>query len=341
LKTADLVYTYSIVAPIVTLIVLYLMYGLGAGSWDVSKIWEGYDGQASTSKFQFFLWTIVIFIAYVSILAGKVANCASAGFNDIPAIPRNVLTALGLSIVTAATAKGITSSYIASGKMSKSGGGIKNGLAGILQDDTGAPDLSKIQLVGWTVISIVIYAAAVYYKVLYIGLSAAKDLGSFGLPDIDPSLMVLMGLGQGAYLGKKLVTTSTPRLTGVSPSSVPIPTAASTPAVVAINGTGLGATQGGNQILLDGVPFHGIPALWTDSSVQLSWPISPAAGTTWTAGQVVNLAVLVNGQSSNAVPIILTGQNMEAYAPTRVANVKPGQQAPAVNAEPQQQIIEG
>jgi hypothetical protein len=33
------------------------------------------------------------------------------------------------------------------------------------------------------------------------------------LPDIDTALMVLMGLGHGAYLGKKLILTTSPAIT--------------------------------------------------------------------------------------------------------------------------------
>jgi hypothetical protein len=42
-----------------------------------------------------------------------------------------------------------------------------------------------------------------------------------GLPDIDPALVVLMGLGQAAYLGKKLISTTTPILHEPGPRQRP------------------------------------------------------------------------------------------------------------------------
>jgi len=68
-------------------------------------------------------------------------------------------------------------------------------LGGLLLDDDGAPDLSKIQLVMWTFIGVVIYLAKV-------GHQFESDVRQ--LPDIDRTLMILMGLGHSAYLGKKI-----------------------------------------------------------------------------------------------------------------------------------------
>jgi hypothetical protein len=76
---------------------------------------------------------------------------------------------------------------------------------GIFQDDSGAPELAKIQMMGFTIIAIGVFLATVGHQV-------ATDDISAGLPNIDSSLLVLMGISQGGYLGKKLVTFGTPAL---------------------------------------------------------------------------------------------------------------------------------
>jgi hypothetical protein len=93
---------------------------------------------------------------------------------------------------TLASAKAITSAYVANGKVTKPTGG-----AGVLfTDDGGQTDLAKTQLLAWTTVAIVVYPYVLCHS------DATK-----GLPDIDGAIMVLMGLGHGAYVGKKLVTT--------------------------------------------------------------------------------------------------------------------------------------
>lgn len=71
---------------------------------------------------------------------------------------------------------------------------------GLFYDDHGYPDLSQIQLISWTVIGIGIFLLKTLSDV--IGSSGAVS----GLPDIDQTLLMLMGIGQGAYIGKKIIT---------------------------------------------------------------------------------------------------------------------------------------
>lgn len=67
-------------------------------------------------------------------------------------------------------------------------------------------------MLGWTIIALGAYIASVAHAVQHIGPTTK-------LPDIDMALMVLTGLGQGAYLAKKIIVSSTPSVTGVNPSS--------------------------------------------------------------------------------------------------------------------------
>ena len=65
-------------------------------------------------------------------------------------------------------------------------------------------DLSKVQMIGWTLIAVGSYIINVIHQIDQIHTNPNYVSQ---LPDIDAALMVLMGLAQGAYLGKKLVTT--------------------------------------------------------------------------------------------------------------------------------------
>jgi hypothetical protein len=181
-----------------TVFLLWLFYRVASGG-SISSLYEGTDGRPSTSKFQFFAWTAVVVFAYAAIYSLKIS---AHHFDAVNELPKNALIAMGMSVISAAAAKSITVSYISTGRITKSvaGKGAAS-FSAIFQDDSGFPDLSKVQMIAWTFIAIATYLIAVGSKI------HQRDYSS--LPDIDSALMVLMGLGHGAYLGKKLVTQDT------------------------------------------------------------------------------------------------------------------------------------
>jgi hypothetical protein len=181
--------------------------GVEAVAGEVSV--QGADGRPSTSKFQFWLWTGVLIFSYAAIFSMKVA---AGNYDPISEIPKNVLIAMGMSVLSATVAKGITVGYVSSGRITKPAPTPEtSGVGAILQDDTGFPDLSKVQMIAWTLIAIVTYLIAVASRIHTNNVQ--------GLPDIDSALMVLMGLGHGAYLGKKLVSQDQAADASVLPTS--------------------------------------------------------------------------------------------------------------------------
>jgi len=72
-------------------------------------MFRGFDGLASTSKLQWFLWLIVILFGYTSLW---VLRAEQGDYSALSNIPVNLLTVLGFSTATAAAAKGITSGYV-------------------------------------------------------------------------------------------------------------------------------------------------------------------------------------------------------------------------------------
>jgi len=278
-----------------------LAYGAGIGAlllfWVIGGVasgqgkrlafpWElirGEDGAASTSKFQFFLFTAVVLFAYVAIYVRQWEDGAAPSLDELP---RNVLIAMGLSAATLSAAKGIAYSQQATGKAPRPEP-KRAPAGGIFLDDDGAPDLAKVQMVAWTVIGVLVYLVN---TVKY--LQAPN--GRHDLPDIDATLMVLMGLGQGAYLGRKLVPVDAPRLLGVNAT---LRTDGATLSLL-ISGTSFGDTQGGSFVVVDGVPVSKVidTANWGDALVRLDVSRLPGVGTA-----PVSVALIVGGRTSNVV----------------------------------------
>lgn len=175
----------------------------------LSAIWKGYDGATSTSKLQFFLWTMAVLYAYIMIATDAYFNhgIVTTGLS----IPQNLILAMGLSAATMLAAKGIASNYADTDLIDKS----DTSKGGLFFDDDGYPDLAKIQLMAWTSVGIGIFLLKTMNDI--VGSTGA----STQLPDIDGTLLALMGIGQGSYVGKKILTKddqNAPRLNFISKS---------------------------------------------------------------------------------------------------------------------------
>jgi IPT/TIG domain len=283
----------AILIGVAFLVVVYIVTALITGHWRLKELFNGFDGFGSTSKLQWLLWLIVILFGYAAIWVLRAEQGNYAALSNIPV---NILTVLGFSTGTAAAAKGITAGYVQTGKLAKTGVPANPTAAttgGIFQDDGGGPELAKIQMMAFTIIGIGIFLATVFHQ---IAIGDVKD----GLPNIDSSLLVLMGISQGGYLGKKLVTFGTPALFAPNPLSGP----PGTP--VTVNGSGLGSQQGNSQLLLNGAPIA--VTAWSDTSIQFAVPADdPATGVAWAdLPKTVPLVVSMTGQLSSSTTFKVT-----------------------------------
>ena len=179
---------------ILVLLILWFLYYLATGEKDFRKYFMGADGLLSTSKFQFFLWTIIVIFAYVTIFSARALN---GDFDVISTLPENLLIAMGATVTTTATSKAIAVSKNNGKNLKNNDNKTENLKIRYLfkDDDDKKHDLSKIQMLAWTFIAIGIFIIRLLYEV---------ERGNINIPDIDTALIVLMGLGQGAYLGMKL-----------------------------------------------------------------------------------------------------------------------------------------
>ncbi len=191
------------------LVLFWVVIGLFSGSWNPLKLFEGMDKRPSSSKLQFLLWTAAVIFGYLAIYANPIAK-DTYDFNPIKNVPSSLLIAMGISGATAVAAKAVTTTNLAKGKVklafnAAAAAALPAGAArtpattqgGVFQADDGSPDLGKIQMIVWTLIAIGVFLAQVFSKIS--APSATKEL-----PDIGQSLMVLMGLGHAAYVGKKV-----------------------------------------------------------------------------------------------------------------------------------------
>jgi hypothetical protein len=275
---------------------VYAAYVTATGKYAIWNSVRGEDGRASTSKFQVFLWTGAVLFAYVAVLAVR----WKAGQTDtLPDIPEGVLAALGISSGTAVAAQAITANAVGSGSTVKPPLARNRGLAPIFQNDADQPDIGKIQLIAWTFIAVGVFLAGAL-RIVSAGSTDAS------LPDIDPTLMVLTGLGSATYLGRKLVTTTTPTIASVSLSFLSL--VDSEPRLITIQGANFGATQGGSQVLIDGTALQERPESWSDSEITFAVPITKPNGTAWKLDTPVPVTVNVGGvQSQGTILLTLRG----------------------------------
>jgi len=200
----------------------------------MTRLWEGADGRASFSKFQFWLWTYVILLGLVAIW---MARWFEAG--EIPSpineIPDTLLGILGVSTATSLGAKAITTAYV-NKKLTKKPTMKKHRRSNasstpsssderatvdnskrfeeLLTDDGGYPELAKLQMLLFTLVTMIFFLATVGDRI------SSGDADMMVLPDIDRSLLILMGISATGYIGKKAVTQDRPTITAVMPSEV-------------------------------------------------------------------------------------------------------------------------
>ena len=111
-----------------------------------------------------------------------------------------------------------------------------------------------------------------------------------------------MGLGQGAYVGKKITTTSVARLSGISSGR------GKAGVSIILSGVGFGDQPVGNLITIDGSPISPPADGWSATSISFKLPDEHPNGTTWSKGQRISIGLIVGGrEGANALPFTIDG----------------------------------
>ncbi|HEY5628811.1 MAG TPA: hypothetical protein VIR16_04805 [Candidatus Limnocylindrales bacterium] len=194
----------------------WALCSLGTRSWRFWHLAIGRDGRYSTSLFQGLAWTIVVLSSYLAIWFARVHVGVTGALGPVP---QDVLAAMGLSLGTTAAAAGITSHRVRTRRDTRTRAD-RTALSQLLNDDLGHPSLSKAQLMAWTAVALLVYLVSTVDAVdRTMAATTATQLPP--LPDIETTLLLLMGIGQGAYLALKAVSTPDATAEPTSPAAPP------------------------------------------------------------------------------------------------------------------------
>jgi hypothetical protein len=236
---------------------------------------------------------------YVALL---VIRFKQGNYSAISNIPINVLIVLGFSTATAVAAKGITVTQVQNNQVDKS-----QAAGGLFLSDQNYPDIAKTQMLAFTFVAIGIFIAAFVHHLTRISPTTT-------IPNIDASLLVLMGISQGGYVGKKLVTTGSTVLYSLNPN------AGGPGTHVGLAGSMFGSSQDGSQVTLDGGVTEDPGMTWSDKSIGFAFPARDVArNKDWDVAQDVSVRVIVNGQPTNPQTFTVNPPELSTPVPPAAA----------------------
>jgi hypothetical protein len=151
----------------------------------------------SLSKLQAALWFFAVFLGYVATYAVRVRHGDVAALGTLP---QNLMLLLALSAGGTLGSKWITGYKVKAGKITKTDAG-RPSAGDLVADDDGYAAWNKLQLFYFTALAFAVYGIGLVRELQLASADSAPML-----PEVDTALVALMGLSQGAYLGKKVVT---------------------------------------------------------------------------------------------------------------------------------------
>ena len=282
-------------------VALWVVSWVLTGELNIFALAMGADNRLSTSKLQVLLWTATVGFVYVTLYADRSISLHLS--YPLFGIPQNVLIALGISVTSAVAAQAITGSQVAANPDTKDTKPEPSydPKALVANDDSSTPSLTKVQVLFWTVVAIVVYLVATFKGLgslaTCIPNPSAKPPVDCMLPDIDTVLMVFMGLGHATYLGNKIAGGPQPLLAGAAASQ---PDAAGK-RTVTLTGTNLGSA---GTISMNGSTIT--PANLTWGPTAITFDIPPrAGGGPWTKGDTAAFTIAINGSTSASVTLTI------------------------------------
>jgi hypothetical protein len=269
-------------------------------------------GHASLSLFQFLLWTLLISFLYVTLWFLQLG----AGSTQAPLpIQAGLMVLMGISVAVPIASKGI--SEYKKFKERDEGEIYEEPSYSSMLEEQGRPSLLRLQMFIWTLAALVIYVWLFITTVF----SAAPDAIP-GLPDIDPTLLFLMGLSQAGYLGGQAYSGSVikgeqpekkntseepahlakeaPGTASVHPSPFVKDIIVDATGLVTLLGSGFGKQKETIIIDEDRVPDDAIMR-WEEMRIDFTMPQTASRGTKH------SLRVVIGGVTANGL-IPVTGQ---------------------------------
>ena len=159
-------------------VIVYVVFVLGSLVFMGGGVFQSATGNLSLSKIQMGIWVLVFSFSYVLL--------ASIWRDFIPITP-GMLWLLGISSATAVAAKAIAVKNDPTPKPRNRASRVCSEIHPTL--GTYRCEIHRCQVLLWTLIVLAIYVV--------------KMISTLHLPDIPDVLLILMGVGSGAYLGFK------------------------------------------------------------------------------------------------------------------------------------------
>lgn len=223
--TTDKKNHYDVYARILSMAVaagIVLAIALWASDGHLAGYVIGADNRYSNSKCQLALWFGTLMVAYLSTLILRTWALGLGSLGDI-GIPPIVAGLAGISAGSFAGAKAVTTQKDADAKAFNAANAgtpmppkpekLPNPSRPAIRkdlfcDDSGNLDIGDFQMIFVTLLVVTIYWLKLYY---FLGtdplVNPLKAPGEWVmLPDVDTSLLTGFGIGQGAYLLKKMVS---------------------------------------------------------------------------------------------------------------------------------------
>jgi len=258
---------------------------------------------ASLSSFQFLCWTLLISFLYISLWFLQLLN---EGTGAPPPIPESVLALMGISVAIPIASQGI-SSYKDHKPREKGETYVRPDYASMLEEE-GRPSLLRFQMFLWTLASLVIYTG-----LFFVSVNSVPDIPTLiglGLPDINTTLLFLMGISAAGYLGNQAYSGKIERTEEPAQPQSDIPGTASAPnspfireiivdtnGLVTVLGSGFGLRK--ETIIIDEnrVPDEAI-VRWEAMRIDFTMPETVTRGTRH------SLRVVVSGETaSGQIPV--------------------------------------
>ena len=247
---------------------------------------ENHKPVLSASKFQVLLWSLVVLFAYSSVFGARFFDDPTEVLKALPMIPINLLLLMGFSVTTAVGSKSVTIDYKTKGLVGSESGGL-------ISDPKGQGNLVKTQMLAWTIMGAIIYLMSV---VSYISAKQYSHLDVAALPDLDSTLLLLMGVSKGSYLGNKIVTkdvVKVPKISEILPLKGPKKT------LVTILGENFGEPQEESFVTMQGSIIRQV-GFWNDKQIRVELLDN------FQKGDKIDLGVYCSNNSSNKITFEVT-----------------------------------
>lgn len=183
------------------------------------RLLVGEDNRYSKSKVQVVIWFGAVSVAYLSTVwfRMRLGDPWLIGGVDVP---QNLLILSGISALSFVAAKGITSNAQSRADAAATAAAAGNPapagspppppkrraaapafFSDLVNDDAGNPDIGDFQVVLVTLLAVVLFLVQTFAFLQVVELRAAVSI-----PDVDPTLLAIFGLGHATYVAKKAVS---------------------------------------------------------------------------------------------------------------------------------------